>query len=125
MNNTEQLSEFRFYYFTNRYEETISFYRNILQLKEFRSWDRGYCQKGTIFHSPNGTGLIEIEEGIDAPILQGALYIEVTDVDSWYEIALAKKIKIVEPLSDTSFGHRSFKFEDPNHLVIGLFKYNL
>jgi predicted enzyme related to lactoylglutathione lyase len=123
MGDSANLFEFRFYYFTNRYTETIYFYRNMLELEELRSWDRGYCQKGTIFQSPNGTGLIEIEEGIESPILQGGLYIEVEDVDDWYEKTVAKGIKIIEPLANTSYGHRSFKMEDPNKLIIGLFKY--
>ena len=123
MSDIKSLPEFRFYYFTNRYIETVSFYRNLLQLKEVRSWDRGYCQKGTIFQSPNGTGFIEIEEGIESPVLQGALYIEVEDVDQWHEIVVTRKIRIIEPISDTSYGHRSFKFQDPNNLTIGLFKY--
>ena len=92
-------------------------------MEEVRSWDRGYCEKGTIFRSPNGTGLIEIEEGIESPILQGGLYIEVEDVDGWHEKAVAKGVKIIEPLGNTSYGHRSFKMEDPNKLIIGLFKY--
>lgn len=124
MNDNKNLPEFRFYYFTNRYAETVSFYRDTLQLIEINSWDRGHCQKGTIFRSPGGTGLIEIEEGIESPILQGGLYIEVVNVDEWYEKAVTKKIKIVTPLSNTSYGHRSFKFEDPGGLVIGLFKHN-
>ena len=124
MNNNNKIPEFRFYYFTNRYSDTVSFYKNILQLEEVRSWDRGFCEKGTIFQSPNGIGWIEIEEGLEEPILHGALYIEVEDVDRWYEKVFNSKIKITQAISDTSYGHRSFKFEDPNKLTIGLFKYN-
>ncbi len=123
MTNTLDLPEFRFYYFTSRYTETVSFYRDTLQLEVFRSWDRGNCEKGTIFRSPNGNGLIEIEEGVEIPIIQGVIYIEVEDVDFWYEMIVKKKVNIVEAISNTSYGHRSFKFEDPNNLIIGLFKY--
>ena len=123
MTNTLNLPEFRFYYFTRRYAETVSFYRDTLQLEIFRSWDRGNCEKGTIFRSPNGNGLIEIEEGVEIPIIQGVIYIEVEDVDFWYEMIVKKKVNIVEAISNTSYGHRSFKFEDPNKLIIGLFKY--
>lgn len=63
MNDKNNLPEFRFYYFTNRYKETVSFYKDRLQLEVMRSWDRGKLNRGTIFWSPNGTGLIEIEEG--------------------------------------------------------------
>src|SRR5262245_45767140 len=123
MDNIQSSGEFRFYYFTSRYDETVSFYKETLQLEIFRSWDRGICNKGTIFRSPNGAGLIEIEEGTEIPTIQGALYIEVEDVDDWYEMAVRKKLNIIEPITNTSYGHRSFKFEDPNKLIIGLFKY--
>ena len=115
--------EFRFFYFTNRYRQTVSFYKNILQLEEFRSWDRGENNRGSIFRSPNGVGLIETEEGTGVPVIQGALYIEVDNVDEWYGIAVNNNVKIIQPLSDTSYGHRNFKFEDPGGLTIGLFKY--
>ena len=124
MNKNKNTPEFRFFYFTDKYEETVNFYRNKLQLVELRSWDRGENDKGAIFHSPNGTGYIEIEEGREAPVLQGSLYVEVEEVDRWYEFVLSKGIKIIQPLTDMSYGHRSFKFEDPNKLRIGLFRYN-
>jgi predicted enzyme related to lactoylglutathione lyase len=123
MSKDKNLAEFRFYYYTNKYKETVFFYENILELGIVGSWDRGDNQRGTIFRSPNGIGLIEIEEGSEAPILQGALLIEVENVDTWYEDVMKKEIKIVQPLYNTAYGHRSFKFEDPNKLVIGLFKY--
>lgn len=124
MENEKILPEFRFYYFTNRYNETVSFYRDTLQLDIVRSWSRP-GDKGTIFLSPNGTGWIEIEEGRTAPVIQqGGLYIQVANVDQWYAMAIAKKIPVIQPITDTSYGHRSFKIEDPNKLVIGLFMYN-
>lgn len=62
MNIANPLPEFRFYYFTSIYNETVSFYRDLLQWDVFRSWDRGQFEKGTVFRSPDGTGFIEIEE---------------------------------------------------------------
>ena len=115
--------EFRFYYFTNSYETTVEFYRDILQLEIVRHWDRDELDKGTIFKSPNGNGWIEIEKGEEMPLLGGGLYIEVEDIDYWYQLALNNKIQILQPLKDTSYGHRSFKFADPNGMSIGLFKY--
>ncbi len=116
--------EFRLFYFTKNYKETVAFYSDLLQLEKVRSWDRGELDRGTIFLSPNGTGWIEIEEGSEIPLLQCGLYIEVENVDQWYEKALARGIRIVQPLTDTSYGHRHFKMEDPNKLTISLFRYN-
>ena len=114
------LPEFRFYYFTNRYLETISFYKEFFEM--VKSWDNGPLQSGTVFRSPNGTGLIEIEEGEQAPVLGGGLYMEVDDVDVWYEKLQKKNVQIIQPLSRKSYGHYSVKFEDPNGLSIGLFR---
>jgi predicted enzyme related to lactoylglutathione lyase len=116
-------TEFRFCYSTNNYDETIAFYKELLRWETFRSWDRGQMQRGTIFRSPSGTGLIEIEEGPDHPDLQGSLYVEVDDVDAWHARIVQAGVEVARPLADTSFGHRSFMFMDPNRLLIGLFKY--
>jgi uncharacterized glyoxalase superfamily protein PhnB len=116
--------EFRFYYFANRYHETVAFYKNILQLEEFRSWDRADGDKGTIFKSPNGTGLIEIEARAENPVFNGmGLYIQVDNPDGLYESLLKSGVKIVQPITTTSYGHRSFKCEDPNKLLISFFSY--
>ncbi len=119
-----KISESRFGYTTNLYAETISFYKNILQLEIYNSWDRGANDKGTIFKSPNGSGLLEIEEGETVPVISGAsLYIEVDNIDKLYDMAVKQAVRIIQPIQNTSFGHRNFKFEDPNKLVIGLFEY--
>jgi predicted enzyme related to lactoylglutathione lyase len=123
MSEQSSLPEFRFYYFTRLYTETVSFYRDLLEWEVFRSWDRGIDDKGTIFRSPNGTGFIEIEAGTEIPVIQGSIYIEVKDVDAWYQKVVQHNITVIQPLTDTSYGHRSFKFADPNKLVIGLFRY--
>lgn len=115
--------EFRFCYSTSLYVETVSFYKNILQLEEFNSWDRGERDRGTIFKSPNGMGFIEIEDGTAIPIVGAELYIEVEDVDAWYELLADRKVNIIHSISDKSYGHRNFKFTDPNNIVIGFFKY--
>jgi uncharacterized glyoxalase superfamily protein PhnB len=118
------LPEFRFYYFTNRYYETVAFYKELLVLEEFRSWDRDEFDKGTIFKSPNGTGLIEIEAGKENPVFNGmGLYIQVNDPDTLYGALLKKGISIVQPITTTSYGHRSFKCADPNKLLLSFFSY--
>ena len=50
--------EFRFAYFSSKYEETIDFYKNILEFNLKFSWDRGPNDKGSVFG--HGLGLIEI-----------------------------------------------------------------
>src|ERR1043166_9540378 len=109
--------EFRFYCFTNQYVDTVFFYKSIIELEEVRTWNRGHCNKGTIFKFPQSEGLLEIEESEDTPLFQGAgLYIEVDDVDCWYNRMVSKGFRIKQAISHTSYGHRSFKLEDPNNL---------
>lgn len=118
--NNHPLPEFRFYYFTSAYETTVAFYRDILEWEVIRSWSRP-DDKRTLFRSPNGSGIIEIEEGDEKPLLGGGLYIEVENVDDWYEQATKKEINIITALSNTTYGHRSFKFADPNGMEIVLY----
>lgn len=113
--------EFRFYYFTSFYEQTVSFYRDLLGLEVYRTWDRGELQRGTIFCSPNGQGLIEIEAGPSAPSMLGGLYIEVGDVESWYARVRDSGAPIRKELGDTSYGHRNFKTVDPSGVEVSFF----
>lgn len=124
MNVKNRMPESRFGYSTPLYAETIRFYKDVLQLEVYNSWDRGAFDRGTIFKSPNGAGLLEIEEGRTVPVITNAsIYIEVENIEQLYEKAVQQGIQMIQPITDTSFGHRSFKFEDPNKLVIGFFEY--
>ena len=124
MTSNNRMPESRFGYTTNLYAETISFYKNIMQLEIYNSCDRVPNDKGTIFKSPNGVGLLEIEEGEKVPVITGSsLYIEVENIEQLYEMAVKQAVRIIQPIQNTSFGHRNFKFEDPNKLIIGLFEY--
>lgn len=115
--------EFRFYYFTRRYDETVAFYRDVLQLSVYHAWDHGPEARGTIFRAPHGGGLIEIEAGTDLPSLTGGLYIEVPDLEAWYARVREAHAPIVRELTTTSYGHRHFKVADPSGIEIGFFSY--
>jgi len=115
--------EFRFYYFTPRYDETVRFYRDSLGFSVFRQWDRPDGDRGTIFHSPNGGGLIEVEAGETAPSILGGLYIEVSDIDLRYRRLRLSGVEIKKELGHTSYGHRNFKIVDPNGIEIAFFQY--
>lgn len=115
--------EFRFYYFTRRYEETIAFYRDALCLEIFRSWDRSDTDRGTVFRSPNGVGFIEIEAGDTTPAIAGGFYIEVGDLDRWYQRARDGGCAITRELGLTDYGHRNFRTVDPNGVQVTFFAY--
>lgn len=116
------MNEFRFYYFTSRYDETVAFYRDVLGFEMFRSWDDPDGDRGTIFRPPGGAGLIEIEAGLALPSITGGFYIEVTDVDAWHERVRRAGAPIVRDLADTSYGHRNFKTLDPSGVEVSFFQ---
>ncbi len=114
--------EFRFYYFTPLYDQTVAFYRDALGFEIYSSWNRPDA-RGTIFRSPNGLGLIEIEAGDEPPSIAGGFYIEVADLDYWYERVRQSGAPVRKKLGNTSYGHRNFKTADPNGVEIGFFQH--
>ena len=116
--------EFRFYYFTPRYEETVRFYRDVLGFQIFREWDRPEGDRGTVFHSPNGAGFIEIEAGEKAPSIAGGFYIEVSDIEMRYDRLRQSGVHVRKELGLTPYGHRNFKVVDPNGIEIAFFQYS-
>lgn len=115
--------EFRFYYFTPLYEQTVEFYRDILRFETFHAWDRGARERGTIFRSPSGAGFIEIEAGERPPSIEGGFYIEVSDVERLYEDVRRRGAPVLRELGATSYGHRNFKTVDPNGVEVTFFEY--
>lgn len=123
MSERESSLEFRFFYFTSRYDESVAFYRDGLELPIVRSWDRGPADRGTIFRAPNGGGMIEIEAGEGGPPSQAGFYIQVDDVRAWYEKARQRGLNTSGEPAVTSYGHRNFWITDPAGFRIGVFEY--
>ncbi|TAL84854.1 MAG: VOC family protein [Rhodanobacter sp.] len=122
MNAATRFPEFRFYFFTTKYDETVAFYRDVLQLQVDRSWNRSDQHRGTVFTSPNGTGLIEVEQGGKLPQIDGGFYIEVDDIQGWYDRVTAAGAMIKKSLGVTDYGHLNFKVVDPNGVEVGFFQ---
>jgi predicted enzyme related to lactoylglutathione lyase len=122
MNAATHAPEFRFYFFTAKYAETVAFYRDVLGLRIERSWDHSDQLRGTVFASPNGTGFIEVEQGEALPRIRGGFYIEVDDIDGWYERVKAAGAPIGKRLGATGYGHRNFKAIDPSGIEVGFFQ---
>lgn len=116
-------SEFRFYFYTPRYEETVRFYKDELEFAIFRQWDRTAEDRGTIFHSPNHKGFIEVEFGAVTPAIAGGFYIEVEDLESRYDRLLQRGVIPHKEIGITSYGHRNFKVLDPNGIEVAFFEY--
>src|SRR4051812_24698558 len=107
--------QFRFGYFTPRYEETVAFYRDGLEFPILESWDRQPSDRGTLFRA--SSGVIEVlaltgqpaHRWDDRPPQGAFMVIEVDHVESRYHRALEKGLPIQEGLKDQEWGHRSFR----------------
>src|SRR5687768_9195919 len=115
--------EFRFYYFTPRYDEPVRFYRDSLGFSVFRQWDRPDRARATICQSPHSGGQMEYEDGETAPSNVGGYYIEVSDVNLRYTRLRLSGVEINKGLGHTSYAHRIFKIVDPNGIEIASVQY--
>ena len=121
--------QFRFAYFTPKYEETLAFYREGLELPTIGGWDRSPDDKGTLFGA--ASGVIEVlalpESGQsdhlwDERPPQGAfMVIEVAHVESLYQRAVERGLPIQEALKEQPWGHLGFCVRDPNGLTLYFF----
>ncbi len=46
--------EFRFSFFTQKFKETITFYKDLLQLPVVGNWNRGFNDSGYLFKAAGG-----------------------------------------------------------------------
>ena len=118
--------EFRFVYFTPRYDETVAFVRDLLELRQVESWDRPGDHRGTVFAA--GPGLIEVLENEElqrgpSDTASGGPFaaIEVADVDALHARIAGKGVALHYPLADKPWGHRGFSVLDPNGVEIAFF----
>ena len=118
-------NQFRCAYATDRYEETVDFYRRGLGFDVVEFWNRSDVDKGTLFSA--ASGIIEV-------VLRSAdeshgewethrprgftIVIETDDVDSLFEAISQRGVLITEGLKNQKWGHRSFRISDPNGVSI-------
>ena len=112
--------QFRFVISTDRYDETVAFYRDRLGFAVGDSWDRSPAERGTIFDV--GSGLVEVLWGDRAPTVSGIhISVEVDDVDTAFREAAGRDATVQSEPADYPWGHRGCAFSDPNGVVVGLF----
>ncbi len=120
--------QFRFGYFTPKYEATIAFYRDQLEFPMIEAWDRNPDDRGTLFSV--ASGIIEVLAAPTGPSdhvwdnrsPQGAfMVIEVENVAAVYERAIRQGLPIQQELKDQTWGHRSFCLQEPNGLTLYFF----
>ncbi len=121
--------QFRFTYFTERYEETVAFYRDGVNFPLLHSWNRSADDKGSLLGAAAGTIEVLLRPAGDCDHLfdprppQGVfMAIEVADLDERYAQAQDKALPIHQELKDQTWGHRSFCLREPNGLVLYFFR---
>jgi len=122
------MAQFRFCYFTPKYEETVAFYRDGLELPLVDAWDRHPDDRGSLFQA--AAGIIEVvarpvgpstHQWDDRPPQGASIVIEVDDLDDAHRRSVAKKLPLTQPLTNQSWGHRSFCLREPNGLSLYIF----
>lgn len=123
--------QFRFTYFTNKYIETLHFYKEKLGFKLEHFWDRNENDKGSLFKA--GNGLIEFMKlpethehqisGLDYRTPQGAfMCLQVENIDGLFDKYKSIGISFKQEITNQSWGHRSFSIIEPNGLVLFFFQ---
>ena len=118
--------DFRFVYFTPRYDATLAFLGDALELEIVTSWDRAGDHRGTIFAAASGQlEVLEneaIERGESRTGTGGPFAaIEVADVDALHARLTGKGVATHYPLEDKPWGHRGFSVLDPNGVEIAFY----
>jgi len=125
MNNIDKM-EFRFSFYTQKYNETIEFYRDILQLPVVGNWNRGFNDSGHLFKAASGHIVVlqsatkQVEALVDAVLL-----IQVEDIEKQYKFCKDQEIEIVQEIQNREWGDKDFKIVDPNRLVLGFYSRKL
>lgn len=123
----EDKGKFRFTYFTNKYEETYSFYNDKLVFSLEHSWNRNENDKGALFKV--GEGLVEIlhlptnkenrNQGLDYRVPQGVfMCAQVWNIDDRFKKYKERNIPFKQEIVNQNWGHRSFSIIEPNGLVL-------
>ena len=114
--------EFRFVFYARDYNDTVSFYRDGLELPIIGGWDRALHDQGTLFGA--ASGIIEVIHpgGREfTPPVGAWLLFHVDDVDELYRRVRRKGLSIKLELTDRPWGHREFQVADPNGITVAVF----
>ncbi len=120
MDNTQM--EFRFSLFTQKFKETIAFYKDILQLPVVDSWNRGFNDSGYLFKAASGhIVILQSATKQVEPLMDAVLLIQVEDLDKQYQFCKDQGVELVQDIQKREWGDRDFKIIDPNRLVLGFY----
>ena len=122
MDNDNNKMEFRFSFFTQKYKESISFYKDILKLPVVNSWNRGFNDSGYLFKAASGH-MVVLQSATKQvePLMDAVLLIEVEDLDKQYSFCKEQGVEIVQKIQRREWGDKDFKVVDPNRLILGFY----
>ncbi len=122
MDNDSSILEFRFSFYTQKYKESIAFYRDILKLPVVNNWNRGFNDSGYLFKAASGH-IVVLQSATKQvePLIDSVLLIEVEDLDKQYDFCKEQGVEIVQEIQKREWGDRDFKIVDPNRLVLGFY----
>lgn len=122
MENGNGKMEFRFSFYTQKYKESIAFYRDILKLPVVYSWNRGFNDSGYLFKAASGH-IVVLQSATKQvePLIDSGLLIEVEDLDKQYDFCKQQGVEIVQEIQKREWGDKDFKIVDPNRLVLGFY----
>jgi predicted enzyme related to lactoylglutathione lyase len=100
---------------TTNIEQSEQFYTQVLGL--VKAMDLGWIQ--TYVAPGNPTTQISVLTG-DPSGIHPNLSVEVTDIDSVYEAAVAQGYAVVYPLTDEPWGVRRFFIREPNGTILNI-----
>jgi uncharacterized glyoxalase superfamily protein PhnB len=123
--------QFKLIFVTKKYEATLAFYRDGLELPLVDRWDHGLHERGAEFLAGSGSimfsalapqsgytlGLSTNQQGI-------SIGIEVADVEAWYQQVCANELPISQKLASFPWGEKGFTLTDPNGIGIYIFSAN-
>ena len=123
--------QFKFIFVTKKYEATLAFFRDGLELPLVDRWDHGLHERGAEFLAGSGSIMFSAlapQSGYTLGLtsdLQGiSIGIEVADVEAWYEQVNTNELPISQELTSFPWGEEGFTLTDPNGIGVYIFSTN-
>ena len=123
--------QFKFIFVTKKYEATLAFFRDGLELPLVDRWDHGLHERGAEFLAGSGSIMVSAlapQSGYTLGLtsdLQGiSIGIEVADVEAWYEQVNTNELPISQELTSFPWGEEGFTLTDPNGIGVYIFSTN-
>jgi catechol 2,3-dioxygenase-like lactoylglutathione lyase family enzyme len=117
---------FVFQFSPREYERALQFYRDWLGLEVIRQWNRP-TDKGVLLHAGRGA-VVELvnppaSQTYDGPAPANArLLFEVESADAEFARLSRYPVQVVEPPTNRSWGHRSFRLRDPDGTLVTFYE---